>query len=71
MKFTVTFEKARNNYAAHVPDLPGCVATGKTIEDVEKLIREGIVIHIESLREHGEDVPEPTTSARVVEVEAA
>lgn len=71
MKYTVIVEKAPQNYAAYVPDLPGCIATGKTRDEVERLIREGIVLHIESLREHGEPVPEPTTSAVTVEIEAA
>lgn len=46
MKYFVVFEKAENNYAAYVPDLPGCVATGKTRERVEKLIREAIGLHL-------------------------
>ena len=71
MKYTVIFEKAQKNYAAYVPDLPGCVATGKTLADVETLIREGIALHIENLREHGEAVPKPTTVAKTIVIEAA
>lgn len=49
-----------DSFSAYVPDLPGCVATGQSIEEVEALIREAINLHIESLRAHGEPVPEPT-----------
>ena len=71
MKYTVVIEKAPGNYAAFVPDLPGCVATGVTREAVLEEIRETIVFHIESLREHGELVPEPQSTAEVVDVGAA
>lgn len=67
MKYTVVYEKAPNNYAAYVPDLPGCVATGKTRHEVERLIREAIALHLENLREHNEPVPEPTAWAESVE----
>ncbi len=67
MKYLVIFEKAPSNYAAYVPDLPGCVATGETREDVERLIREGIHIYIKTLREDGQPIPEPTASAELVE----
>jgi predicted RNase H-like HicB family nuclease len=51
-----------------VPDLPGCIATGKTRDDVERHIREAIAFHLEGLRDQGEPVPEPVTWAEVVEV---
>ena len=70
MKYTVVIEKAPNNFAAYVPDLPGCVATGSTREELLNEIREAIAFHIESLREHGEPVPEPQTTAVVVDAEA-
>jgi len=70
MKYTVVIEKAPSNYAAYVPDLPGCVATGATREAVLQEIREAIAFHIESLREHGEPVPKPQSSAEVVDVGA-
>ena len=66
MKYTVVIEKAPNNFAAYVPDLPGCVATGSTREELLEEIREAIGFHIERLREHGEPVPEPQTTAEVV-----
>ena len=68
MKYAVVFEKSDDNYAAYVPDLPGCVATGKTRGDVERHIREAIAFHIEGLRHQGERVPEPVTWAELVEV---
>ena len=54
------------NYSAHVPDLPGCVSCGDTLDEVRSLIRECVELHIESLRSHGEPVPPPTTSTWTV-----
>ena len=59
MKYTVVIEKAPNNYAAYVPDLPGCVATANSREELLEEIREAIEFHIEGMREDGETVPEP------------
>ena len=70
MQYTIVIEKAPNNYAAYVPDLPGCVATGATREETVREMRQAIEFHIESLREHGEPVPEPQCTATVVEVAA-
>ncbi len=70
MKYTVIYEKSKTGYGAYVPDLPGCVATGKTLAQVKRLIREAIELHVDSLREHGEPVPEPTTKADSVTVSA-
>ena len=71
MKYTVVIEKSPSNYAAYVPDLPGCVATGRTREETLVEIREAIELHIDSLHEHGEEVPAPQATAAVVEVAAA
>jgi len=68
MKYTVIIEKAPNNYAAYVPDLPGCVTTGKTVAEVEDNIREAIELYLEVTVEQGEPIPVPTTCATVVEV---
>ena len=68
MKYAVVFEKSATGYAAYVPDLPGCITTGKTKEETEQLIREAIELHIESLREHGEPVPQPTTQTEYIAV---
>ena len=67
MKYTVVIERTANNYAAHVPDLPGCVATAGTHDEVLKEIREAIEFHIEGMREDGEAIPEPQTTAAVVD----
>ncbi len=67
MKYTVVIEKTPNNYAAYVPDLPGCVATAGTREDLLEEIREAIEFHVEGMREDGEPIPEPQTTAALVE----
>jgi predicted RNase H-like HicB family nuclease len=68
MKYLVIYEKGDAGYGAYVPDLPGCVAVGKTRRRVERLIRGAIAMHLESLREYGEPIPEPTSSAGVVRI---
>ena len=67
MKYLVVVEKAAGNYSAYVPDLPGCVATGGTLEDVQQNIREAVAMHMEGLREDGLPVPAPQTQAEFVE----
>ena len=67
MKYGVVIEKGETSYGAYVPDLPGCVAAGETLEEVEQLIREAIQFHIEGLREEGLPVPEPTSVFEFVE----
>ena len=61
MRYAVVIERAEGNYAAHVPDLPGCVATGETLEETENSIREAIQFHVHGLREDGLPVPVPST----------
>lgn len=68
--YTVVIEKGENNYGAYVPDLPGCITTGKTVEEVKRLIQEAIEFHLEGMREDGDAIPEPTSTAVVVEVAA-
>jgi predicted RNase H-like HicB family nuclease len=70
-KYAVIFEQARANWAAYVPDLPGCVSTGKTLEETERNVREAISGHLQTLCEFGEPVPEPTSVAREIEVAPA
>jgi len=70
MKYAVVIEKAESNYAAYVPDLPGCVATGMTIKDVEHEIREAISFHIKGMKEEGVAVPVPSSCVEYVEVAA-
>ena len=71
MRYAVVIEKAENNYAAYVPDLLGCVATGETVEEVEQQIREAIEIHLRGMREDGLPIPEPSSKVEYVEVRAA
>ena len=68
MKYTVVYEKAPRNYAAYVPDLPGCVATGRSRADVERNIRDAIAFHLEGLRNEGEDIPPPSAWTELVEI---
>jgi predicted RNase H-like HicB family nuclease len=69
-EYAVLYERGDRNWSAYVPDLPGCVATGKTREETERRIRDAIVFHIEGLKLDGEPVPEPTIEAGVVSVPA-
>jgi predicted RNase H-like HicB family nuclease len=71
IKYAVLFERAENNWAAYVPDLPGCMTTGKTLELTEVNIREAIEGHLKTLREFGEPIPQPTSVAKEVEVSPA
>jgi predicted RNase H-like HicB family nuclease len=68
MKYAVVFESSPRIFAAYVPDLPGCVATGRTKPEVERRIREAIRMHLEGLRDEGLPVPEPSSWAEVIEV---
>jgi predicted RNase H-like HicB family nuclease len=70
-KYAVVFEKAASNWAAYVPDLPGCATTGRTIEETRRLIAEAVEFHIEGMRLRGETVPEPTAVAETVEIRVA
>jgi predicted RNase H-like HicB family nuclease len=67
-KYLVIFEKANGNYSAYSPDLPGCIATGRTKAEVEKNVREAISFHLEGLRKDGLPVPEPSSFTEYVEV---
>ncbi|MBI5083802.1 MAG: type II toxin-antitoxin system HicB family antitoxin [Acidobacteria bacterium] len=70
MEYAIVIEKANETWSAHAPDLPGCIATGETIEEVKNNMRTAIEWHIEALRESGEDVPEPTVQVAVVAIPA-
>ena len=70
MRYAVVIERTPSNYAAYVPDLPGCIATGATVEEVERNIREAIEMHLEGLREDNQPIPEPQTATLLVEVGA-
>ncbi len=69
-RYAIVVEWAGKNYSAYVPDLPGCVATGKTVEAVEQLLQEAIEVHVAGLREDGEPVPEPSCVVDYLEVRA-
>jgi predicted RNase H-like HicB family nuclease len=68
MRYLVVIEPTTTGFSAYSPDLPGCVSTGTTHDEVEKNMREAIEFHLDGLREEGEPVPEPATSAAFVEV---
>jgi len=70
MRYAVVIEKAKHNFAAYVPDLPGCIATGRTIEETEQLIQEAIALHLRGMREDGLVIPEPSSYVEYVEVAA-
>lgn len=70
MKYAIVIEQAENNYSAYVPDLPGCVASGTTLAEVESQIREAIEFHIEGMREDGEPIPPPLSKVEYVEITA-
>lgn len=65
--YAVVIEQADGNLSAYVPDLPGCVSTGATVEEVRANIAEAILLHVESLRAHGEPVPPPSSTTALVE----
>ena len=66
-KYAAVFEQTPDNYSAYVPDLPGCVSTGESFEDVQRTIRKGITFHIAVMLEHGETFPEPRMSLKEAE----
>jgi predicted RNase H-like HicB family nuclease len=70
MRYAIVIELADGNYSAYVPDLPGCVSTGSTVQEVEDRIREAIQFHLEGLREDGLPVPPPSSRVDYVEVAA-
>ena len=67
-EYAVIYEWAGNNYSAYVPDLPGCVACGDTLEETEQLMKEAIELYIEELKNDGKPVPDPTTKASAIAV---
>jgi predicted RNase H-like HicB family nuclease len=70
MRYAVVIEKGQSNYSAYVPDLPGCVAVGDSIEETQREIQEAIEFHLEGLRADGLPIPEPSSSVQYVEVAA-
>lgn len=70
VRYAIVIEQAGDNYSAYVPDLPGCVATGATVGEVEQLIREAIEFHLEGMRQDGQSAPLPSSRVDYVEVAA-
>jgi predicted RNase H-like HicB family nuclease len=68
MKYAIILEKGKNSFGAYVPDLPGCVAVGKTAAETRRLIREAIELHLEDLRERGEKPPKPHSKVEFLSV---
>lgn len=68
MRYAIVIEKAASNYATYVPDLPGCVATGATIQETETMIRETIEFHLEGLRTDSLPTPPPSSRVEYVEI---
>ena len=71
MRYAIVIEKADGNYSAYVPDLPGCISTGATIDAVKENIREAIELHLQGLRKDGDPIPQPTTVSDYVETKVA
>lgn len=71
MKYAMIIEKGKRNYSAYVPDLPGCIATGNTLDAVKKRMREAFELHVRGLREDGLPIPEPSLVDYVEGVEIA
>jgi predicted RNase H-like HicB family nuclease len=69
MKYLVIVEKGPDDLSAYVPDLPGCVSTGRTIEEVLHNVREAVEGHLEVMREYGDAIPQPLTEAAQIDVE--
>jgi len=70
VRYAIVIEKAESNYAAYVPDLPGCIATGQTREETERQIRQAIELHLRGMREDGLPIPEALSQVEYVEVPA-
>ena len=70
MKYAVVIEDAGSNFSAYVPDLPGCIATGKSLSEVEHEIRSAIQFHLEGMKREGLPIPKPSSAVEYVEVAA-
>lgn len=70
MRYAIVIEKAEGNFSAYVPDLPGCVATGNDVAEVEAQIREAILFHLDGMREDGLPIPPPAIQVDYVDIAA-
>ena len=68
MRYAIVIEKAQGNFSAYVPDLPGCVATGATIDEIELRIREAIEFHLDGMREDGTPIPQSASRVEYVDI---
>lgn len=68
-KYAVVYEKAPGNWAAYVPDLPGCITTGSTLDETKRNIREAMELHLEAMADVGEAIPEPSADVGFVELQ--
>ena len=71
MRYAIVIEPGDRNFSAYVPDLPGCAATGRTIEELKERMRLAIEMHVDGLREDGEPIPPPSTLCDYIEAETA
>lgn len=69
MKYLIVIEKGRNNLSAYLPDIPGCVATGKTVEEVQERMKKALAMHIRGMIEDGQAIPEPLSQADYVDLQ--
>jgi len=70
-RYAIVIERGANNLSAYVPDLPGCISTGRTLDEIEKNIREAIELHLEGMKEDGDPIPEPTTAVSYIDLQVA
>ena len=70
MRYAIVIEKAQENFSAYVPDLPGCIATGATIDEIELQIREAIKFHLDGMREDGAPIPRPASRVEYIDIAA-
>lgn len=70
-RYAVVIEKAGDNYSAYVPDLPGCVSSGRTVAETEQNVRQAIAFHLDGMKEDGLPIPIPTAHCEYVEAEVA
>jgi predicted RNase H-like HicB family nuclease len=68
-RYAIVIERAGSNFGGYVPDLPGCVATGATVEETESLLREAIALHLDGMREDGIPIPAPSSVVEYLELE--
>ena len=69
MRYLIVIEKAERNYAAYVPDVPGCITTGKCVQETLRLMKEALNGHLQLMAEDGDPIPDPTTIAEYIDVE--